>query len=206
MKHPRPVFLHISKNAGTSLAEAAGEFIVNAGHRTAARWVAEHGAGGTLFAVVRNPFDRVVSEYHFRRRRFESGEANPHLANLHLPFKQWVIDTYRHGDYSTRGFFERTGVPFNECNMIDGTLLWFLPQVAWLAAADGTLLAGELLRFENLAADWNEFAARHRIPGRLERRNASPRGANHRGYYDAETRGLIGEYYQADLAALGYDF
>ena len=206
MANLRPVSIHISKNTGTRLAEAAGDAIVNAGHRTAARWVAEHGAAATLFAAVRNPFDRVVLEYHFRRRRFKSGEANPHLANLHLPFTQWEIDAYRHDDYRTRAFFDCMGVPFNERNMIDDTLLLFLPQVAWLAAGDGTLLVGDLLRFENLAADWNAFADRHGILGRLHRRNVSPRDAGNRMYYDAETRALIAEYFSDDLAAFGYEF
>lgn len=206
MTNARPVFIHISKNAGSSISASAGDAIVNAGHRTAASWVAEHGAAPTLFAVVRNPFDRVVSEYCFRRRRFENGEANPHLANLCLPFGQWAIDTYRHGHYRTRAFFERMGVPYNECSMVGDTLLWFLPQVTWLGAPDGTLLTTDLLRFERLATDWNEFAARHSIGARLDHRNASPRNASYRAYYDDETRGVIESYFSQDLATFGYRF
>lgn len=206
MTSPKPVFIHVSKNAGNSVVESAGEWIINAGHRTAASWVAEHGSAAPLFAVIRNPFDRVVSEYHFRRRRLESGERNPHLANLLLPFKEWVIDTFRHGHYRTRSFFDRTGVPFNAHNMVGDTLIWFLPQVHWLSAEDGTLLVSEMLRFENLMRDWSDFAARHGIPVRLAHSNASPRSSNYRRYYDDESRQLIEDYYGQDLTAFGYGF
>lgn len=206
MPTAKPVFIHVSKNAGTSISAAGGDAIVNAGHRTAASWVAEHGAAVVLFAVVRNPFDRVVSEYHFRRRRFESGEANPHLANLHLPFSRWVIDTYRDGHYRTRAFFNESGIPFNERNMVGDTLLWFLPQVGWLERPDGTLLTTDLLRFENLTADWHAFAARHCIASRLDHSNSSPRDAGYRAYYDDETRTVIEEYFSRDLATFGYRF
>ena len=98
----RPVFIHISKNAGTSIVSSAGDRIVNAGHRTAASWVAEHGSEAPLFSAVRHPYDRVLSEYHYRRRRWEGGENNPHLTNLSLPFDEWVIATYEGDMVSSR--------------------------------------------------------------------------------------------------------
>ena len=59
----KPVFIHVSKNGGTSIVESAGDQIVNAGHRTASSWLAEHGDDALLFAVVRHPYERVASEY-----------------------------------------------------------------------------------------------------------------------------------------------
>jgi hypothetical protein len=202
----RPVFIHVSKNAGNSIAAAAGVRIVNAGHRTAASWVRENGGGSPMFAVVRNPFDRVVSEYSFRRRRYERGETNPHLANLDKSFEEWTIATFRDGEFRTRAFFEDRGIAFNQRNMVDGCLLWFVPQVRWLGDDRGKLLPMEILRFEDLESDWAAFARMYGIPTALPRRNPSARAPDYREYYSDMTRALVGEYYREDLEAFGYEF
>lgn len=201
-----PVFIHVSKNAGNSVLDTAGSHIVSAGHRTAASWVAEHGHTAPLFAVIRNPFDRVVSEYFYRRRRYDSGDRNAHLANLEKSFEDWTLSTFREGEFRTRAFFEKTGVPFNENNMIGDRLLWFLPQVLWLGDDQGRPLALDVLRFENLESDWAAFARKYGIPGTLRRLNASAREPGYRNYYSDETRDLIADYYQQDLEAFGYSF
>jgi len=200
----RPVFIHISKNAGTSLVASAGDRIVSAGHRTAEAWVAEHGRGAPIFAVIRNPFDRVASEYLYRKRRYESGERNPHLANLNKSFTDWVISTYRYDDFRTRSFFERTGIAYNPGNMIGDTLIWFIPQKKWLCGTDGTMLATELLRFENLSEEWPAFAARHGFDAPLQHRNASRSGRTGEADYTPEIRAIIRDYFREDFDFFGY--
>lgn len=200
-----PVFVHISKNAGTSIVATAGEQIVNAGHRTAARWMADHGSSHPMFAVLRHPFDRVLSEYHYRRNRWTSGEANPHLANLHLPFDEWVSATLGDGEFRTRSFFERTGVPFNEGNMVNDQLIWFIPQVEWVTDADAQLLVGDLLRFEQLADDWSAFCAKHGIDVALQHANQSPRPIGFEQVTSPHTRELIHCHYRADFERFGYE-
>ncbi len=202
----RPVFIHVSKNAGNSIIAAAGHHVVNAGHRTAASWIREKGDSGPIFAVIRNPFDRVVSEYLFRKRRYDQGEKNPHLSNLHKSFEDWTISTFRDEELRTRAFFEDNGIAFNERNMIDDCLLWFLPQVYWLGDEQGRPLLPAILRFENLENDWSTFAKKYAIPGELPRRNASVRVPDYRQYYSGFTRDLVGDYYREDLEAFGYTF
>lgn len=205
-KQDKPVFIHISKNAGTSIIQSARRGIVVAGHRTAANWCAENGRAAPLFAVIRNPFDRVVSEYFYRKRRYDAGERNPHLANLHKPFEEWVVATYRDGEFRTSAFFKQAGIEFNERNMIGDVLIWFLPQKHWISDRDGTVLVDHLLRYEHLEADWARFSEQHRIKRTLERRNASTRDGNYRRYYSARTREIIANYYHEDLTEFGYRF
>jgi len=202
----KPVFVHISKNAGTSIIAAAGDAITVAGHQPASRWVRQHGRTAPLFAIVRNPYDRVVSEYCFRRRRFEGGDADPHLVAMHAPFDVWVRATFEDGDYRSRVFFERTLVPYNRANMVDDDLLWFVPQTRWLGDGAGSLLVDHLLRFENLDAEWAAFCELHDLDVRpLGRLNASPAPPEVIGRLDEPTRAIIAHYYRDDFDTFGYE-
>lgn len=200
----RPVFIHINKTAGTSIARSAGDAIVSAGHRFAERWIAEHGRSGPLFSVVRDPYERVRSEYTYRRTRWERGERNPHLANLHLPFDDWVRETYAGEAFRTRSFFERAGVGFSEFNMVDDVLIWFHSQRRWLSDADGRMLVDEVLRFERLDEDWAEFCRRHEIDAPLGHDNASPMSPEVEQRFTPEVRAVIARYYADDFETFGY--
>lgn len=202
----KPVFIHISKNAGTSIIHATHDNIVVAGHRTAASWVAENGRSATLFAVVRNPFDRVVSEYFFRKHRFDGGDDNPHLANLIRPFDDWVVATYRDGEFRSRAFFEASGIFFNDLNMIGDSLIWLIPQTRWLGDETGAMLVDDLLRYESLEDDWRRFAAKNRFSERLEHHNASRQVKDFRSYYSDRAHDVVADYFREDLEAYGYQF
>ncbi len=202
----KPVFVHISKNAGTSITNTAGASIRVAGHRTAENWITENGQSAPLFAVVRNPFDRVVSEYFYRRKRFVGGEENPHLSNLGKPFDEWVISTYHDGEYRSRRFLEAHGIPYNRFNMIDDCLIWFLPQTLWVADKDGEILVDDILRYETLADDWNRFSKKFGISRVLAQHNVSKRSRDYRCYYSPRTREIVQAYFRADLEAFDYTF
>jgi hypothetical protein len=202
----KPVFIHVSKNAGSSIVSTAGASILNAGHRTAVSWAREHGEGHPLFAVIRNPYDRVVSEYFYRKRRYNAGDRNSHVSNLSKSFEDWALSTYRDGELRTRSFFEDAGIAFSERNMIGDQLIWFIPQTDWLGDGQGRLLVHDFLRFENLKWDWMDWAEQHSLPVRLPTRNVSDRKRDYRVYYSAETRRLIADYYREDLEAFGYVF
>ncbi|MEO0493042.1 MAG: sulfotransferase family 2 domain-containing protein [Actinomycetota bacterium] len=200
----RPVFVHVSKNGGTSIVGSAGDQIVNAGHRTASSWVAEHGDDAPLFAVVRHPYDRVASEYAYRRRRLLGCEQNPHLDGAAEPFEDWVVATFVEGRFRTAAFFEHTGQPFNSFNMVDGNLIWFVPQTRWLGDADGHRLVEEVVRFERLDADWADFCERHAIDAPLHHANASPGSADVRAAIDDRVKAIIHDHYRSDFEAFGY--
>lgn len=201
----RPVFIHINKTAGTSVVASAASSIIDAGHRTAASWVAEHGRGASLFSVIRHPYDRMLSEYNYRRRRWAAGENNPHLANLELPVDDWVIATLDGGEYRTRAFFERTGVPFNAGNMVGDSLIWFIPQVSWLGDGGGALLVDDIVRFERLDDDWSALCARYGLKNRLVHVNASPRQPGVSDRLAARTRDVIYEHQRGDFDVFGYE-
>lgn len=199
-----PVFIHINNNAGTSIAAAAGHAVVAAGHRIAASWVDQHGRAAPLFAVIRNPYDRVLSEYHYRRRRFRSGDSNPHLANLDRPFEAWVRATYVEGEFRTRAFFESSGVPFRDGNMADDCLIWFVSQTRWFDAADGERVVADVLRDERLDEDRAAFAAAHGIDANHGHRNSSGRAPDCWEYSTDDVRDIVRGQYADGLEAFDY--
>lgn len=202
----KPVFIHVSKNAGNSIIQSAGTQIINAGHRTAVSWLAEHGSKNPLFAVIRNPYDRVVSEYFYRKQRFEHGENNAHLANLNKSFDEWVLATFGEGELCTRDYFDSHGITYNRQNMIGDTLIWFISQTSWLGLENNELLVEHVLRFENLEFDWAVFRKNYGLVGDIKHHNASPRNRDYRDYYSDKTREKISAYYADDFDVFGYTF
>ena len=145
------------------------------------------------------------SEYLFGRGRWSAGEDNPHLMNLNLPLDEWVMATYHHDAYRTRSFFQRTGVPYNQRNLVGDVAIWFISQVAWLSDANNLLIVDDLLRFEHLTEDWSAFSAKHGIERELVHVNSSARQAGAEQHMTQRTRDIISEYYREDFERFGYE-
>lgn len=152
-----------------------------------------------VFAFVRNPWDRLVSEYRFRQP--------PH------PFREWVLhhfpgpedDDYRSGDDRYRHV---------------------RPQTDFITDADGHLLTDYVGRFENLEADFAKVRTRIALAGEglpHVNRSAGPAAGNgaggaagapsaaeasarYRDCYDADTLAFVADYYRRDIELFGYRF
>jgi chondroitin 4-sulfotransferase 11 len=135
------------------------------------------------FSVIRNPWDRVVSQYHWRIHRNHKG-----MADEHIEFKEWVLKVYRNND----------PYYYDQPRM-------FMPQIDWIADKEGEVLVDELLRFESLNAEFEV------IRKRLGKKAALPhlkRSEHHdyRNYYDSETIEIVREWFQMDIQLLGFKY
>ncbi|MBK8233223.1 MAG: sulfotransferase family 2 domain-containing protein [Candidatus Eisenbacteria bacterium] len=140
------------------------------------------------FCVVRNPFDRVVSAFHFHERagatapgaddRPVAEEGSPNPAEVIRRFRDWV----------------RAG----------GTV----PDLDTYVVG-GRLAVDFVIRFESLFANLETVCERVGVPyepASLPRLKAGyrPRGMAPADYYDRETETIVADRFRFDLEELGY--
>ena len=150
------------------------------------------------FTVVRNPFDKLVSEYHF----VSSWQRSPTLyARLrsHFTGGGFGVLPIRHADDSTlianfRAWIRAGG------SMLDRDTY----------VIDGRECVDEFIRFENLSAGIAGVCRRVDVPFQPDRIPTYKTGIRHhriplRDYYDEETAAIIGRVYAWEIERFGYE-
>lgn len=137
------------------------------------------------FAVVRNPFDRLVSCWKQKicTDRVLTQGFEPLGFYKNMPFAEFVKIAVRN---------IRANIHFAPQ----------LPEIIY----GGQILPDTLGRFENLSYWWGYLRSICPLPlGKLPHYNKSRHG-NYRGYFDDESRRLAEAVYADDLKYLGYEF
>lgn len=128
------------------------------------------------FAFVRNPWDRMVSYYHFVLARPQH---------------------HRHRKISRLSGFK----DYLRYEIARGKAA----QSAMLTDSSGRLLVDYVGRFERLRDDFAEICRRLKISCQLEHHNRSPH-SDYRTYYDHESIEIVRLAFHADIALFGYAF
>jgi len=129
------------------------------------------------FTFVRNPWDRLVSEYEFLLRKTEHG---------------------RHEKVRNLGGFRQ----FIEMQIPRGDAY----QLNMMCDKQGNVLLDFIGKMENLRDDWKTVCTRTGIPHReLQRKNASERSC-YQDYYDTESRQLVARHWAREIELFGYSF
>lgn len=202
------IFIHIPKTAGSSVGRAlqpwcvrprksqwrrllshlpvpeAAEKAVLRQHDTAA-WVrlklpADLYERAYKFAVVRNPFDLAVSNFHHLRRsttRHHRREAQ------HWDLKAFL--RYLEGKDGIRR----------------------VDQTNWITDRAGRVIIDEVLRYEALDEQFEALVRRLGLPAglKLARVNVTVHD-DYRSYYDDEARAIVQRLYARDIERFGYAF
>lgn len=133
-----------------------------------------------IFTLVRNPWDRVVSYYHWlRTQSFDHPAVG--LAQ-HLTFADFLREA-------------------TVQNSLRAT-----PAARYVTDAQGHVRAALFLRLEHLAEDLAPLEAHLGFALDLPHANRSDRSADHRGYYDTETAKIVAGICAEDIARFGYAF
>jgi hypothetical protein len=191
-------FIHIPKNAGTTIENIANEKNIKWGRMKPSHkdyvhtndspncsyWhvppkyfsTSSHYAtdkDGT-FCIVRNPYERMVSEYKYRN---PSSKDPKHM-------NDWIIQ-HLTPEYTEQGDFN--------CH--------FLPQYNYVYDNLGSKLCDNVLRFENLSEDFNNLTSKYNIDLKLDDDRKDNKSNNNLSIDDLneETKYLIKTIYHNDF-------
>lgn len=126
------------------------------------------------FAFVRNPWDRLVSEYEFIRRRPDHGR---HSKVMNMGFEKYIV-------YQSKRFDSH--------------------QINMLADKNGNLLMDFIGKFENLHDDWNRVTDKLGIENKALTHRKKAGIKDYDSYYTKESRALVSELWKRDIVAFGY--
>jgi len=130
--------------------------------------------------LVRNPWDRVVSYYHWARAQ---------------DFDHPAVKIARSADFS--GFLNH---PHTRASLQSH------PYARYVTASDGVECCRAFIRLEHFAADAAPFEAHLGFQLALPHVNISARHRDYRRYYTDTDSALVGRLCAADIARFGYLF
>ncbi|HEC1750218.1 TPA: sulfotransferase family 2 domain-containing protein [Campylobacter lari] len=188
------IFIHVPKVAGSSIERVIFQ---------TDRWLVGHVKASDYikfdknkfesyfsFGFVRNPYDRVVSAYHYLR----SGGGNLYDEN-------WAKENI----YKYNSFEEFVLNLQNNDERIK-ILNWqhFTPQYKYLCDDDKNILVNFVGKFEKLDKDFKKILNILNRKDNLVHANKS-KHCNYRDYYNVKTYEIIREIYKDDFEIFDYD-
>lgn len=131
------------------------------------------------FAFVRNPWDRLVSSYHWAlNTNWDDGHGRIQAVKETADFEEYVLSPY-----------------CNRKNCMD-----------YVADDNGGFIVDFIGRYENLARDFANVLEITGMPSaRLEKHNATTH-ADYRSYYNPLLVDLTEEWFARDIAQFDYEF
>ena len=197
----RFIFIHIPKTGGTSIAEPSygssrqgaliphlGENdVINYGHIRAAglkERMGEHWDEYFKFCFVRNPWDRLVSLYHYFLQNEEKAGSD---LGLHIK--------------ACRSFREF-------CMSMDHLKLdaHFDEQVTYIIDYNGQPIIDFVARYESMNKDFSQICNHLGLPDISLPRYRRSKHNDYRLYYDSETKRIVEQHYENDIRLLKYAF
>ena len=132
------------------------------------------------FTLVRNPWDRIVSYYHWLGAQNFDHQAV--VLAKSLEFCDFLMEPHTQASLSA----------------------W--PAAAYMRLVDGRIHATHFIRLEHLQEDMAPLAKHLGFNPDVPHANRSARDADYRRYYDEETAALVAKICAADVAQFGYTF
>ena len=191
------IFVHINKCAGTTIDNALNQMFKMEGHhkhlmlaingdyyQTNYREKANAKGKGQgfenyfKFTFVRNPWDKIVSNYFYQQKM--NGKVKG------ISFKQWL-----------RGSHPK---PCLDNNM------GRYEQLDWISDKDNKLLIDFVGRFENLQNDFNIICDKIGAPRKILPHTNKTKHLHYTHYYDDDSRKYVEKRFARDIAHFGYHY
>ena len=140
------------------------------------------------FAVIRNPWDRVVSRYFFAKKVIEvEKKVDPSYADV-SSFEAFLEERHKWG---------------GEAYMWHRAVRGWYPAFDHVSDDSGNVKC-DVMRFENLNDD---LCAYFDIPVMSRKRNVTALNeGSYKDLYNSETIQIIADWYKADIDEWGFDF
>ena len=147
------------------------------------------------FTFVRNPFDRLVSEFFYLRDRLELSDD----------IKGGLIYLSNYSDGGIRGNHCMSQHKFIETN--NPKISKYIGQgLMNLLGAEFTKPIDSVGRFENFQKDFNAICDKVGIPQQQLPHRNSTKHKHYTEYYDEETKQIVAEKYAKDIEYFAYKF
>lgn len=197
----RFIFVHIPKNAGNSVNRFFGVDWQN--HMDIRRYQAELPravfADYFKFAIVRNPWERLFSDYNYQLKKSRAKNTKLFIYDergLRRNFAAWVEAAFSN---------PTSYAPADWGGSVSPGIHRWSPQLDWITI-DGERRLDFIARLENLREDFAVVCRHLGLPAlRLPHRNRRLHWHYSR-YYDNTTRDLVAGYYARDIEIFRYDF
>jgi hypothetical protein len=180
-------FVHIPKSAGSSVRKALGKWEHAGIHLTASelsgldksRWERY-----LTIAIVRNPWDRMVSMYHYSR--FNNSYKFEHKA-FRVCFEEWLIDLYCNHLFDGEIVHKKNWVQY-----------FAHDQLQWIENNQGNIIVDKVIRYENLEEEWFKlFGTVLPVVNKTEHQD-------YRLYYNDHLNLLISKAFSRDIEKFNY--
>ena len=172
------------------------------------------------FAFVRNPWDRLVSLYFYRIKKYEPrfhtfenyvyymekrfNSKNGLLAKVLNEAYERFFHRFKRFHKNNRFFhFNKNIEPIGLYNVMG--MNQANPQADWIVDQNGQIIVDYLGRFENLVEDFNNLCDIIGISEKLPQLRTSQH-RDYRTYYNDKTKRIVEEIYKKDIEIFNYEF
>lgn len=195
------IFVHIPKTAGNSINRVFG--VEWQDHKDLQRYADELDPDiferFFKFAVVRNPWERLLSDYNYQIKKSRERRSKLHVFSEDgavRDFPTWV-ETVLTAPFSY--------APAEWGGDVSPHIHRWSPQVDWISVG-GAVRVDFICRLENLEIDFDQVCDRLGLPPlRVPHRNGRLH-LHYSRYFDATTREVVRDYYRRDIEKFGYEF
>lgn len=132
------------------------------------------------FTLVRNPWDRLVSYYHWLQSQ---------------TFQHRAVTLSKELDFAD--FLRQPAIAAS---------FRAAPAAHYMRRSDGVVQCAAYIRIEHFEQDAGPLIALLGFTPAMIRINTSPRRTDYRGHYDDATAAIVAEFCAVDIAAFGYSF
>jgi len=143
------------------------------------------------FAFARNPYDRLVSAFHYLNKggmnTEDWREGIEYLSRYRGDFRRFVLDAF--GGPEPPKIFRQ---------------MHLRPQVHWLCDETGRVVVDCLGHFESMHSTYEELGRRVGITLPVPSHVNKSQHAGYESYYDETLRSLVARAYRDDFERLGY--